>query len=193
MGRVRQQQQTPEDKGEPGKFYFNYPITQSFQSQKKVEHHFPEQNTMGGKSPVNLFSYRQQTNCRLLSSKNNSNHKCPEKIAYLLEEHPSAKEIADYHQLRHEDGWGERAIVARRWAPMENLMLPNSWGVIILEHKLERGGAAKWSPYSVRWMILGDIESCWAEDLVLIHPALDNAHLRDILEVQGLKEDSHES
>lgn len=180
MGRVPKQV----DMGEPGKFYFSIPIEQNIAPQRKRE---SAVITYPPKDPVNLYSMRVQTNCRLLSSKNNANHKCPEKIAYLLGEHPTAKEIMDYHDLMHAEGFGERAIVARKWAPMSGLMIPNSWGVVLLEHRLERSGVmAKFSPYSVRWIILGEIESAWAEDLVLIHPALDSAELTEIFETQGM-------
>lgn len=167
------------DKGEPGNYYFHEPFEQQILSKKPAPIFTPDVN-----SPVNLTSYRQMTNCRTISIRNSSISTRPEKVAYLLDEHPSLKEIDDYLALQSTEGFGEKAVVTRRWAPVDTMISPNHWGLILLEHRLPRGAAAKWAPYTVRWCMMGEIESTWAEDLVLIHPALDKEQLHDILEAQ---------
>lgn len=171
------------DLGDPGNYYFTEPVGLQIMSKKPAPPFFPQVH-----EPVNLYSYRDKTNCRTISIRNSNLAKCPEKIAYLLGEHPNQKEIDDYLELQRAEGFGERAIVSRNFFPYDNIMAQNSWGIVVLEHRMARGRIAKWYPYTVRWTIMGDMESCWAEDLVLIHPTLTKEQLADILEAQGVED-----
>lgn len=188
----------PVDTGEPGKFYFTPPVTLSIVS--------PEPRRWGhtnsrsdedqdddelitrirrGHEPVNLHSYRETTNCRLVSSRNGIAHKPPEKINYLLEEYPEQQDINDYLELKRLDGFGEGAIVTRRWQPKGNHRWSQQWGTIMISHKISRGGA-RWAPYAVKWHMIGEIEQAWAEDLIVIHATLDADQLDAIAEAQGV-------
>jgi len=174
--------QRPIDKGDPGKFYFHKPIAVTISSLK------PEPYTDPRKEPVNLVNYNERTNCRLLSSRNAMNHKPPKQVNYLLSTHPTFNEIQDYLELKRVEGFGEGAIVCRRWAPDKAYRWSQQWGTIMICHKAARGTVATWAPYAVKWHMVGEIEQAWAEDLVVIHACLDEDQLDAIVEAQGVIE-----
>jgi len=173
------------DKGEPGKYYFEAPITHnlSFGEKKKT----PEPYTDPRKEPVNLVNYRDRTNCRLISSKNAMNSRVPKEVQYLLTPHPSLQEVQDYLDLKRVEGFGEGAIVCRKWAAKGHHKWSQQWGTIMLVHKIPRGMMAPYHPYSVKWHMIGEIEQAWAEDLIVIHAALDDDTLDAIAEAQGVE------
>lgn len=179
------------DTGEPGKFYFTPPITCNVSLESKQAPPNPVEKKgwpyPESKGPVNLDSYRERTNCRLLSSKNGYNQNPPKEIKYLLSPHPTQQEIRDYHEIKSVEGFGEGAIVARRWGPKGDHKWAAKWGMIMICHKVERGGVASWSPYAVKWFMVGEIEQAWAEDLIVIHQALDHTQLDAIAEAQGVE------
>lgn len=185
----------PPDPGEPGKYYFNPPSCISIKSMKAAQRStnsrwaYPDSydNDNNGAPPVNLTSLRhERTNCRLLSSRNGLAHHPPEEVKYLLGTHPTQEEISDYLAIKEVDGFGEGAIVTRRWQPQGNHQWPQQWGTVVLVHTKERGTIANWSPYSVKWHLIGEIEQAWAEDLIVIHQALDHDQLDAIAEAQGV-------
>lgn len=171
------------DTGDPGKYYFHKPICLNIALPTDEESQ-PCDKPERKPSPVNLVNYRDRTNCRLYSIKNGHNYDPPEKINYLLEQHPNGEEIGDYLKLKSLEGFGEGAIVTRRWHTSNGHRWAQMWGTIILVHKTPRGGIANWTPYAVKWHQLGEVEQAWAEDLLVIHAALDNDQLDSIVEAQ---------
>lgn len=170
------------DTGDPGKYYFHKPIAVHISLPGK------EKEVQQSKEPVNLVSYRnrsEETNCRCLSIRNGHKYAPPAKVPYLLEKYPTPAEIKDYLELAAQNGFGEGAIVTRRWAKEGgDHRWVQQWGTIIICHKVRSGGMAGWAPFAVKWHLLGEIEQVWAEDLYVIHAALDEQTLDSIVEAQ---------
>lgn len=174
----------PEDPGTPGHFYFEPPV-EIVLNKKARGNNTANENWQEKVPPVNLHSYRERTNCRTLSVRNGISCRPPENIAYLADERPNSKDIQAYHTLMRQGGFGARAVVTRRFQEFQQQANPQYWGIIIIEHHLEKSGIAKWYPYTVRWNMLGEIESAWGEDLLVVHAALSDEMLKDIFEAQN--------
>lgn len=107
-------------------------------------------------------------------------------VTYALGEHPLDNEIDTYLNQQFIHGYGEGAIVARRWAPSLRFMYPHQWGMIVHVHKSCGVAQTGWGPYQVKWFDTNSTESGWAEDLLIIHAALERSLVIDIVEEQGI-------
>jgi hypothetical protein len=90
------------------------------------------------------------------------------------------------------DGYGEGAIVSRRFQPTWKHKWHGNWGMITrVVGFVSHAPTDPWNPYYVKWF--GEAgasgpqeEFAWAEDLVIIHASLDKTTLESILEEQDV-------
>lgn len=127
------------------------------------------------------------SNCRLRSSYGQGMYQLPKEIEYALEERASYHEIVNYLRENEIKGYGEGAVVARRYASSYRWKFPSQWGVIMLSRKHTTSNFP-YAPYMVKWFDekAPQDEPAWAEDLIVIHACIDEAYLRDIVESQGV-------
>jgi hypothetical protein len=107
-------------------------------------------------------------------------------VQYALSMDPTISELEEYVERVWIHGYGEGAVVARRHANGMRFMYPHQWGMIMHVHKYSRGVSPSWGPFQVKWLDSSEIESSWAEDLVVIHSALDRESICEIVEAQSL-------
>ena len=162
--------------GNPGEFYFTEPQVMEIKSPKPQ----PVQATS---------SYSSQTYgegvCRLPSSHNQPQYKPPVGIEYHLSRWPNKMDVDAYLEMFRVQGYDKGAIVCRKYQTFESHKLVHRWGVILLTHNFMT--AAEYKPFCVKWFGDGTVESAWGEDLLLLHAALDEHILNDILEEQGIE------
>lgn len=178
--------------------------------EKKIsQHYFPYPQVIrvnGNKdkdpvlSPVNDIADGVVSNIRTESCqppKKGSHYasRWPENVKYGCGQHPTARETIDYIGRNEVQGFGKWAIVARRWSHPMRFVHGHQWGMIVDVHNVPVVGLVQpWFPYTVRWLTSGNEELAWAEDLVVIHQALDGDMLLDIIEQQGVDvDDARES
>jgi len=126
------------------------------------------------------------TNCRLKSSQDDVNCVIPAEIEYTLSERPQYQEVTEYLRMMEIKGYGEGAIVARRYSRPRRWKYPSQWGLIMTLRR-HAGGSAPYAPYIIKWFDSAEgFEPAWAEDLIIIHPCLDDNYLLDIVESQGM-------
>jgi hypothetical protein len=176
MGRVKRQPE-PVDKGTPGMFYFEEPVVIKVPGKAKVMT-FP--TSTSGADALSKIGV-----CRLRSSYKMQQYDPPQDVVYDLTEHPTQQEVREYFHKMTIGGFGEGAIVARRYAPKGRWKYFHQWGILVIEHTVPPS-AGKWAPYSVRWLNDNSVEQAWAEDLVVIHSTLGEEMLTDIVESQGV-------
>lgn len=177
MGRVRQV-----DKGEPGKYYFTEPVTLEIKGKSTTPTtpvNFPKSS---GAEVLNMNPGR----CRLESSHKLYNYTPPEDCVYELTEWPRMDQVSDYLRKMQIAGFGEGAIVSRRYANPGRWKHPHQWGIIVIAHKVPPS-SSRFRPYTIRWFSDNNVEPGWAEDLVVIHSYLEESLLADIVESQGIE------
>lgn len=176
----------PADEGEPGHIYFEYPRLVEIASKKPQQVHTynGRNNSNWGKKSARELSM-EDGNCRLASSHTISGYTPPKDIEYLLGRWPTKDEVADYFQVHRVQGFGRGAIICRRHQPIEAMPLLYKWGFVSFCHQFS--SSMPFSPYFVRWFDdNGHGESAWAEDLVLVHAAIDYPLLQDIMMQQDV-------
>src|SRR5260370_42299628 len=115
-----------------------------------------------------------KTNCRLASSLKEISAVFPEKIEYRLDGKSSAEQLQDYLSSMEVKGYGEGSVVARRYSRPLRWKYPSQWGVITLVCRYI-GSHQPFAPYLVTWFDKQEpTERAYAEDLLVIHPCLDN-------------------
>jgi hypothetical protein len=185
MGRSRNHhgQFVAEDLGEPGKFYFGYPEVIEIKGKP-----MPQQTTTSTALSVDRAPHSvDPTMCRLKSSYDFNGYLPPLNIEYECGRFPHKEEALLYIRDAHVMGYGEGAIVTRKYQPKGYHKQQFRWGIILLEHKHHSNGATPWSPFTVKWFDPArSIEPAWREDLILIHPMLQEDILDDILEAQSV-------
>lgn len=114
----------------------------------------------------------------------------PATVEYELSERPTWKEIDEYISECKCYGFGRGTIVARRYASTWRQTNPTEWGMItyITRQPTPTSGPFK-GPFNVKWFDFGGTpkeERAWAEDLLVIHAALDDDIVKAICENQGV-------
>lgn len=175
MGRVRQQ---PVDPGEPGHYYFEVPTVVNVAGKAKP---FPETRSITTESALAWVG-----RVRLRSSHVMHNYLPPDDVVYELTEYPKQIDLNEYIRRMEVGGFGEGAVVTRRYQPKGRWRFQHQWGVIVITHTVVPSSAAPFKPYSVKWFNDMSIEPAWAEDLIVIHSYLDEHLLKDIVESQGI-------
>jgi len=173
--RVKQGQAEPDgpELGNPGEFYFAEPQVVEVKAAKP--HQVETYNN-------NSVTYGQGT-CRLKSSHAQSDYKPPENLEYHLSRWPGKMDVDAYLEIMRVQGFSKGAIVCRKYQKFDQHSMIHRWGMILLEHTWQVG--SEYRPYCIKWIGDGTVESAWAEDLYLIHQAVDERLLYDILESQG--------
>ena len=178
MGRV----QKVADQGEPGKFYFPEPITLEIKG--KVDTTTPTNSfpKSSGAQVLNMTPGR----CRLESSHKLYNYTPPDDCVYDMTEWPQSHQVSEYLRKMEIAGFGEGAIVTRRYQNAGRWKHAHQWGIVVITHKVAPS-ASRYRPYTVRWFSNNEVEPSWAEDLVVIHSYLEESLLADIVESQGVE------
>jgi hypothetical protein len=111
----------------------------------------------------------------------------PETVQYACSKWPTARESSEYVVRQEIHGYSVNSIVARRWSHPMRFLYGHQWGIIIHVFRVPPKGNEPWSPYGVRWFNNSEIEEpAWAEDLIIIHQALDSDFILQIAEEQGV-------
>lgn len=182
-----------EDLGIPGKMYFDKPqltIVEAFHKPAVPEGDTARPNNNVKVGPDHF--YRKDGPCRLRSSHLITRYNPPDAIHYLLTMRPPQEEADSYLKMMAVDGYGEGAIVSRRYQPGWKHKWHGNWGMITrVVGFVPHSPNDPWNPYFVKWF--GEAGSSgpqeefgWAEDLVIIHAALDKTTLESILEEQDV-------
>lgn len=182
-----------EDLGIPGKLYFEKPkvfTVEAFHQSKLPE--FDTGGARGGHQPPGPEEYyRTEGPVRLRSSHHLPRYTPPEKHHYLLTRRPPQIDADEYIRMMKVEGFGEGAVVARRFADHWRARWHANWGTITrVTQNVPWDAKEAWSPYVVKWWDVSnfngvaDTEPAWAEDLLVIHAALDKDVLESILEHQ---------
>jgi hypothetical protein len=185
MGRVRH---FSKDQGEPGKFYFTEPelIEVKGRAAVQVETTKPSHNIV---TPFPKGNEIVTGRCRLESSHGLHEYHPPTDCVYDLPEWPKPTQVPEYLRKMEVAGFGEGAIVTRRYQNQHRWKYPHQWGIIIITHKVIPSGSP-YKPFTIRWFDPNSkLESAWAEDLLIIHACLSPSMLQDIVECQGLEVD----
>lgn len=172
---ARRKEVEPPDLGEPGMFYFPEPIVIDIKSKKPV---IVETRQMSSYEAAN-----KPNACRLKSSHEIQGYTPPTHVDYLLSKWPARMDIEAYIEMHKVEGFNEGTIVTRRFQPWQDMGKIHRWGVVLMVNKHMH--SSEYKPYLVKWFGDNMVESAHAEDLYVIHAALDKQILADILEAQG--------
>lgn len=183
-----------EDLGIPGKLYFDKPkviSVEAFHISPLPE--FDTGGRPGGRQAPGPEGYYQTKGpVRLRSSHKMVRYNPPEVVEYLLTQRPTQDDADEYIRMHKVEGFGEGAIVARRYAETWRARWHTNWGVINrVVQNVPWDAKDAWAPYIVKWFDVAnllnasDMEPVWAEDLFVIHAALDKDVLESILEQQA--------
>lgn len=183
MGRARSNHryippEMEEDLGIPGKLYIEKPkvieITRTVSSDNK---------------DARVFSFDVTATsgaCRSVSIRERRGFNGPDDIEYGISMRPTVADIEKYLKQNEIRGYGEGAIVARRWGYRYEWRSHFNWGVITLVHKYGSFNE-NYHPYTVRWWSTPPSDDkVWAEDLVVIHSHLSTDLLSELVEAQGV-------
>jgi len=146
----------------------------------------PEVIEIKGEAPMLVETSKEVSNCRLKSSSKSRGYQPPSDIEYALPPHPAFVDIREYLEKNEIKGYGTGAIVARRFALNWRWKFVSQWGVILIANR-HTSGSFPYAPYRVKWFDEQEPEEgAWAEDLIVIHPCVDESYLSDIVESQGI-------
>lgn len=183
-----------EDLGIPGKLYFEKPKVISVEAYHVSE--VPEFDTGGSgnntQPPGPADFYKTEGPVRLISSHRIMRYNPPERVHYLLTQRPSQSDAEEYLRMMKVEGFGDGAIVARRHAEPWRVRWHTNWGIItrVVGH-VPWSSKDAWAPFIVKWLDVSPLqnvsetEPAWAEDLYVIHAALDKDLLESIIEHQA--------
>lgn len=112
----------------------------------------------------------------------------PESVEYGLSQYPTFGDVKEYLREKRIEGYGQGAVVVRKYQAKWRFKSPHQWGIILYEIASPMGHVP-WAPYNVTWFseeqrVPGG-ERAWAEDLLIIHSHLDDTYITDILISQG--------
>lgn len=175
----RMQQVETRDTGSPGMIYFSEP--------KLIE--IPSKTAGSSQNPLRPHEVVNQSvtygagACRLLSSHKISGYTPPTDCQYLAGRWPSKMDVDAYIEIMRTQGFSDGSIVTRKHQASNDMFKVYRMGVIMLTHKYV--SSMEYKPFLVKWFMDGSAEGAWAEDLYLIHQAMDEALLTDVLESQG--------
>lgn len=102
---------------------------------------------------------------------------------YDLPLNPNWNQVSAYLKKWGENGYGKGSVVVRRFSDSWKHCTPAEWGVIgyVTPHPRQN---IDWAPFSVIWIDKGVRESAWAEDLMIIFPAVPDQAIKDSIEIQ---------
>lgn len=147
----------------------------------------PEVVEIGGPLTSSYVKPVIKSNCRLPSSFGVDSN-VPECIEYRLHDNSTYNELQTYLTDMEIKGYGEGAVVARRYSRPTRWKYPSQWGVIVLVRKyISSVSKDPFSPFTVKWFDQTEgLEGAHAEDLIIIHPCIDEVYLNDLVEAQGV-------
>src|SRR5690349_15265932 len=100
-------------------------------------------------NPVTDFVGGQEGHIRTRSMRDYfSNHDV--RVKYAISRNATNSEIREYLDRNFVHGYGEGAVVARRWTAGLRFLYPHQWGVIMHTHP-SAGLQQDWGPYQIRW------------------------------------------
>jgi hypothetical protein len=178
------------DMGIPGKLYFDKPQVINMSAYRKSD--IPEVDPVSNSGRLGPDDfYLKETPIRMKSSKkfHDKQNPPPDIVEYALSQRPSQDEAADYLRINLINGFGEGAIITRRWQENWRFRWHGNWGMIVrVVGNVPWQPTEAWSPYMVQWFERPDVpyEPAWAEDLVLLHTHLSKDLMESILESQGI-------
>ena len=164
-----------EDQGLPGKLYFEEPVVINIAVVRNGTN-VSTVNASDTEGPIRTLSIRGMRD--FTKKEHNS---------YRVGQRPNREEITDYLKWANIQGFGNGAVVARRFCAPWRAESHYQWGVILGEHNYEIPPHSHdmWYPYRVQWFDKGvNAEGAWAEDLFVIHQSLSRNLLDSILEEQ---------
>jgi hypothetical protein len=164
-----------EDQGLPGKLYFEEPAVINI-AVVRNGNNVSTVNASDTEGPIRTLSIRGMRD--FTKKEHNS---------YRVGQRPNLDEITDYLKWANIQGFGNGAVVARRFCAPWRAESHYQWGVILGEHNYEIPPHSHdmWYPYRVQWFDRGvNAEGAWAEDLFVIHQSLSRNLLDSILEEQ---------
>lgn len=133
------------------------------------------------------------SNVRLNSSRNPVNRRyLPQFVKYAMTTQPTLMEIEEYLVNAELNGYGVGSVVARRWGIKENWAKPQMWGLIFMVRDIHVNPNTRYAPFLVKWFNNQEAESAWAEDLIVIHHALSDSLIVDIVEMQGVRSELYD-
>jgi hypothetical protein len=164
-----------EDMGLPGKLYFDRPQVIDITTSRD-----------GGSTKVITQDVRALSGpVRLASTRGLHDFKKIEVVEYHAPLRPSIEEISSYMKWAEISGFGNGAVVARRWCADWRWESPFQWGVILGNRLYPPAMEDSYAPFSVQWFDKNQgTETAWAEDLLLIHQCLSKQLLESLVEEQ---------
>lgn len=179
-----------EDLGIPGKLYFEKPSVIHIPSFHKTA--IPEYDTGGSgnsrQPPGPEELYTREGPVRLASTHKLPRYKAPDTVHYLLSRRPTQNDAQEYIRMMRIEGFGEGAIVTRKYAEPWRAKWHDNWGIISrIIGFVPIPSSTPYNPYTVKWFSqeFGREEEAWAEDLFVIHAALDKDMIDEIIEAQA--------
>lgn len=94
------------------------------------------------------------------------------------------EEIRGMTKKYMEQGWDERAIVARAEVHRFNVSVPYNWGVVIDLNRTPMAGGTQYAPIKVRWIGSSTTSNHWPEELLLIHKSISMWELDQLVDAQ---------
>jgi hypothetical protein len=178
-----------EDCGIPGKLYFDKPQVIDMSAFRKSD--IPEKDPVNGSTRLGADEfYFRTTPIRMKSAvKFMGKEPMPDTIEYALPQRPTQEEAAEYIRVNGINGFGEGAIITRRWQENWRFRWHGNWGMIVrVVGNVPWQTSEAWAPFVVQWFERPDVpfEYVWAEDLVLIHTHLSKDLMEGIFEAQGI-------
>jgi len=185
---MRAKKDEPQDLGIPGKLYFDKPNVIDISTKRKGGLPLVDPITNNDNLGPEEF-YTTVGKCRLKSSFNYPTTPPPKDIQYALTMRPLQNDAHEYVAYFRRKGYHTGAIVTRRYQPGYRHRWHSNWGIIQrVNGNVPWYSQEAWFPYVVKWFnVENNIseEPAWGEDLILIHQALDEDLLEQILEEQG--------
>jgi len=167
-----------EDKGIPGKLYFEKP--QVFDIVRVVD---PVSNNVSTIDPSATTGPVRLSSTRALRDFTKNSE-----VSYRIGQRPNLPEIQDYIRWAEIQGFGMGAVVARRWCAYWRAEATSQWGVITgcQVYTVASSSSELYTPFQVQWFDKGlPTEGVWAEDLYIVHQHLSKSLLTSILEEQA--------
>ena len=176
-----------------GKVFFEKPVLQlvgKAEAEPPRSYHGSNPAFHGSNRMPEIPKGERITPVRLKSSHNTAicQH-LPKENYYDLPINPNYHEVKEYLAKKRIEGFGQGAVVARRFQMEWRFKTPPQWG--FLKYEIENVvTGTDFAPYRVMWfdtnINIDQEEKAWAEDLVVVHAAVDKSLIKDIMEHQGI-------
>lgn len=172
MGRRYKEEPIEEDKGLPGKLYFEEPVVMDITVVRN------------GTNVSTIDLSATEGPCRLASSVLLRDYHRKAPVRYRCGLRPQLPEITAYIKWAEIQGFGLGAIVARRHCADWRYETPFEWGAIMgcRSYQVSNMTDEHWAPFTVRWFNRNQPEEgAWVEDLYLINQSLSRDLLASII------------